>query len=85
MHHLNLLDATPWSHGAEGVALAGGEIGERHLVSATDFRIQVMNLAGESVGWKPLCHCVRVQERPINFLRGSPEHPVETDPVWGVC
>jgi len=36
---------------AEGVALAGGEIGERHLVSATDFRIQAMNLAGEPVRW----------------------------------
>jgi hypothetical protein len=70
---------------AEGVTLAGSEIGERHLVSAADFRIQMMNLAGESVRWKPLCHCVRVQERPINFLRRGPEHPVETDRVCGVC
>src|SRR5881397_707095 len=33
---------------AEGVALASGEISERHPVSAVDFSVQVMNLARKS-------------------------------------
>jgi hypothetical protein len=69
----------------EGVALTGGEIGERHLVGAADFCIEVMNLASESIRREPLCHRVRVQERPVNSLRGRPEHPMKTDRVCGVC
>ena len=48
---------------AERVTAAGAEIRERHLVGATDFRVQVVNLAGESVRRKPLGHRVRVEER----------------------
>jgi hypothetical protein len=69
----------------KGVALAGAEIGERHLVSAAHFRVQVMNFASESIRRKPLCHCVRVQERPVNFLRRRPEHSMETYRVCTVC
>ena len=69
---------------AERVALAGGEISERHLVGAADFRVQVMNLARESIRRKPLGHCVRIEERPINSLRRRPEHTVESDGVYFV-
>src|SRR5881396_1442893 len=67
---------------AERVALARAEIRERHFVSAADFGVQVMNLARESVRWKPFDHGVRIEERAINSLRRRPEHSVESD---GVC
>ena len=67
---------------AKGVALGGGEICERHFVGAADFGVQVMNLARESVRWKPFDHGVRIEERAINSLRRRPEHSVESD---GVC
>src|SRR5437867_1247601 len=69
-------------YSAERVALARAEIRERHLVSAADFGVQVMNLARESVRWKPFDHGVRIEERAINSLRRRPEHSVESD---GVC
>ena len=57
---------------AEGVALAGGEVRERHLVGAADLGVQVVDLAGESVRRKPLGHRVGVEERPIDsFGRGT--------------
>jgi hypothetical protein len=67
------------------VALAGGEISERHLVGAADFRVQVMDLARESIRRKPLGQCVRIEERPINSLRCRPEHTVEPDGVYFAC
>jgi hypothetical protein len=70
---------------AERVALAGGEISERHLVGAADFRVQVMDLASESIRRKPLGQCVRIEERPINSLRRRPEHAVEPDGVYFAC
>ena len=66
-------------------ALAGGEIGERHLVRAADFRVQVMNLARESVRGKPLGHRVCIQECPINPLRRRAEHSVKSNDVCIVC
>ena len=70
---------------AERVALAGGEISKRHLVGAADFRVQLMNLARESIRRKPLSQCVRIEERPINSLRRRPQHTVESDRVYFVC
>jgi hypothetical protein len=64
------------------VTLAGREINERHLVGAVDFGVQVMNLARESIRRKPLGHCVRIKERPINSLRRRPEHSVESDGLY---
>jgi hypothetical protein len=69
---------------AERVALAGAEISERHLVSAADFRIQVMDLTRESIRRKPFGQCVRIEERPINSLRRRPEHTVELDSLYFV-
>src|SRR3989442_14990952 len=45
---------------AEGVAVACREVRERHLVGATNFGIHMVNLAGETIWRKPLCHCVSV-------------------------
>src|SRR5258708_32974667 len=45
---------------AERVALAGGEISERHSVSATHLGVEVVNLARKSVGGKQLGHGVRI-------------------------
>src|SRR5438874_12966460 len=64
------------------MALAGGEIRERHFVSAADFRIKVMNFAGESIRWKPLAHRVGIQESPVNFLGRRPNDSVEP---YGIC
>jgi len=49
------------------MALAGGEIRERHFVSAAHLRVDVMDFACESVRRKPLRHCVRIEERLVDF------------------
>jgi hypothetical protein len=59
-----------------------GEIRERHLVGAANFGIQLVNLAGESVWWKPFGHCVRIQERAIDSLRRRTKYTMKSD---GVC
>jgi hypothetical protein len=43
------------------MALAVAEIGERHLVCPADFRVHLMDLAGESIRWKPFGHGVGIQ------------------------
>jgi hypothetical protein len=62
---------------AEGEAASGAEIGERHLVGASDPGIEVMGLARESVRWKPFGHCVRVEECPVNSLWRRAQHSVQ--------
>jgi hypothetical protein len=64
---------------------AGGEVGERHLERAIDLRVQVMNLARESIWRKPLGHRIRIQERAINPLRRRAEHSVKSNCVGIVC
>ena len=39
---------------AEGIALAGSEVSERHFVNASNFGVKVMNSACESVRSKPI-------------------------------
>ena len=68
---------------AEGVAVAGGEVRERHLVGAADFGVQVVNLAGEPVRRKPFGHRVGVEERPIDSFRRRTQHAVKSDGVCG--
>jgi len=65
----------------EGVAVTGGEIGERHLVGAADPGIHVVNLAGKSVGGEPFGHGVGIEERPIDSLRRRAEHAVKSDGI----
>src|SRR5258708_33735561 len=60
------------------MARASTEIGERHLVTASDFRIHLMNLGGEPIWWKPFW-CVCIQKRSIDLLRCCPQYSVETD------
>src|SRR6185436_14486785 len=67
---------------AEGVAVAGGEVCERHPVGTADFGIEMVALAREAVRRKPFGHCVWIEERPIDFLGRRTEHTVEPD---GVC
>jgi hypothetical protein len=64
---------------AEGVALARGEVRERHLVGATNAGLQVVNFAGESVWRDPFYQCVRIEERSIDPLGRTPEHTVKAD------
>jgi len=63
----------------EGMALARGEVRERHLVGAANADIHVMNLTGESVWRLPLDDCVRIQERPIDPFGRSSEDTVKVD------
>ena len=77
-HQLEILSA-------ERVTAAGTEIRERHLVRAADFGVQVMNFACKAIRGKPLGHCVRIKERPINSLRHGPEHSVESNRVYVFC
>src|SRR6266446_3241818 len=63
------------------MALARREIRERHSVSATDFGVHLVNLAGESVRWKPLGHRVGIEERAINSLQCGAEHAVKSNRI----
>src|SRR5690606_7600786 len=63
----------------EGVALAGGEVRERHPVGTAYPGIQLVHLAGEPIGRQPLDHRVRIQECPIDPFGRSPEDTVKTD------
>src|SRR5512139_3545221 len=67
---------------SERVAVARGEVRERHLVRAADPGFYLVDFAGKAVGGKPLDHCVGVEERPIDSLRCGTEHAVET---YGTC
>jgi len=66
---------------AEGVTLAGAEIGERDPVVAADFGVHLVNLAGKSIRWQPFRHRLRIKKRAVNFFRCGPEHPVNLDCV----
>src|SRR4051812_10554582 len=66
---------------AEGMAAARGEIGERHPVTAANFGLEAMDLACESVWWKPFRHRVGVKESAIGSLRRCTEHSVESDSI----
>jgi hypothetical protein len=63
------------------VALLAREVGEGHPVRAADFRVEVMNLARESIGRQPFHHRVRIKERPVNSLRRRLDHSMESDSV----
>ena len=64
------------------MALAGREVGERHLETAAHLRVHVMNLACESIGRKPLAHGVGVEESAIYSFWFRPEDAVKSD---GMC
>src|SRR5712692_4860843 len=66
---------------AESVAMAGAKIGERHPVAAADFRVHLVNLAGKSIRWQPLCHRLRIKKRAVNLLRLCPEHSMNADRI----
>src|SRR5262249_17966560 len=51
------------------------------LVTASDLGVELVNFAGKSVGWKPLGHRVRIDERPVNSLRCRAEHSMKPDSV----
>src|SRR5882762_9733713 len=60
---------------------AGAEVRERHLVSAADFRVHLMDLAGEAVRRQPFGHRVRVEKRAIDALRRGMQHSVHSNRV----
>jgi hypothetical protein len=61
------------------VALAAGEIRERHLVRAADRGVQMVHLAGESMRRQPFSQRVRIEERAVDPLRRRTEHTVQPD------
>src|SRR5215212_634842 len=67
------------------MAVPATEIGERHAVSASDFCVEVMNLARESIWRKPFHHCVCIEKCAVNSLRRCMEHSVESDSVCVAC
>src|SRR6185369_6961901 len=50
------------------MAITGTEICERHLVSAADFGLEVMDLACESIRRQPFAHCRWIKKRSVNSL-----------------
>jgi hypothetical protein len=53
---------------AKRVALARREVRERHLVGAAHLRIDLVDLAGETVWRQPLGHGVRIEEGAVDPL-----------------
>src|SRR5574340_1702229 len=51
---------------AKRVALACRKVRERHLVGAANPGVRMVNLAGESMRWKPFSHCVGIEKCPIH-------------------
>jgi hypothetical protein len=41
----------------------------------------MMDLAGEAIGRKPFSHRVGIKKRPVDFLRGGPQHEMKPDCV----
>ena len=68
---------------AKRMTVACCEVRERHLVGATNCGIHVVNLAGETMWWKPLGHCVGVQERSVHTLGFCAKHAVKSDGSCG--
>ena len=66
---------------AEGMALARCEVCKGHFVTAANFGVHLMHLAGESVWRKPFSHRVGIEKRSINFVRSRPEHAVKANSV----
>ena len=64
---------------------ARGEIGKRHFVRTAHFRLHLVDLARESIWWKPFGHRARIKERAIYFLRLGAEHSVKSDGIGILC
>jgi hypothetical protein len=67
----------------EGMTRAGGEVRERHLEGAADFRLEVVHLAGESVRRKKFSLRIRIQERPVDFFGLGTDDTMKADGVRG--
>src|SRR5512144_1121020 len=67
---------------AKGMTVPGGEVCKRHLVRPANSGIHFMNLARKAVRWKPLGHCIGIQECSINPFRSRAKHTVKSDGIW---
>jgi hypothetical protein len=63
---------------AKGMAFGGGKIREGHFEMPADLGVQVMDLAGESIGRQPLGQSVGIQEGSIDFFRRGAQHAMQT-------
>src|SRR5882672_11750044 len=63
------------------MARVRGEIRERHPECAADFRLQMVDLAGEAVGRQPLGHGFRIEEGAKNLLRLGAEDTMQTNGI----
>ena len=80
---------------AEGMALARGEIRERHFVTAANFGVHLMHLGGESVRRKPFGHRVGIEKCLVNLFGRRSEDAVKSNSIcchnlslfrlFGVC
>lgn len=66
------------------MALAGREIREGHAMTAADFCVHVMDLAGKAIRWKPFGHGVGIQKGTVNSFSGRAENTVESNCVWHI-
>jgi hypothetical protein len=64
------------------MSAAGAKIRKRHLVSAADLGVQMMDLTGETVGGQPLDHGLGIEKRPIDFFRRCAQYAMNLDGVW---
>ncbi|MNP36087.1 hypothetical protein D3C76_1294500 [compost metagenome] len=62
---------------AEGMAVAGGEIRERHAKAAADAGLQLRHLAGEAMGRQPFGQGVRLDKGSVYPHRRGLEYAVQ--------
>ena len=66
---------------AERMTMAGGEVGEGHLVGAADLGIHLMHFGGKTVGWQPPRPGVSVGECTVDFFGRRAQYAVKLDGI----
>jgi MFS family permease len=67
----------------EGMSVACAEARKRHPEGAADLGLKVVDLAGEAVRWQPFGHGLGVEKCPVNPLRRSAEHAMQSHGTCG--
>ncbi|CDX17634.1 conserved hypothetical protein [Mesorhizobium plurifarium] len=63
----------------EGMAAAGGEVAEGHLVGSADLALELVHRAGKAVGGQPLRQRIRLDECAVDLLRLGRQNAVQLD------
>src|ERR1700730_10103921 len=63
------------------MTISRGKVRKRHFIGATNFGINMVDLASETIWRKPFSHRVGIKKRSIASLRGCPQHAMKPNCV----